>query len=60
MQEERKPKTPDPFLHVGVQAGAFSDEEEAKLAKNLNLEFRMVIDDWAKTPVYDMIMKGWS
>ena len=24
------------------------------------MEFRMVIEDWAQTPAYDMMVRGWS
>ena len=56
----RKPPTPDPYADKGVQVGSIEDQEEAKLAKNLDVEFRMVIEDWARTPAYGMLMKGWS
>ena len=58
--EGKKPPEPELFGHKGIQAGEFEDLEEAKLARNLNLEFRMVIDDWANTPAYGMMMKGYN
>ena len=49
-----------PFQEKGMQAGKFPNKGEEQEAEKLNIQFRMVIEDWVQTPAYDMIVKGWS
>ena len=57
MAEGRRP--PPTKKTRGIQAGEdeFSDDEEYKTLGKLDLEFRMVIHDWAKTPIYHILTR---
>ena len=57
IDEGRKP--PPKFKTRGIQAGEedFSDEEEYKALMKLNPEYKMVIEDWAKTPIYHILTR---
>lgn len=58
MAEGRKP--PPARKTKGIQAGEddFSEDEEYKGLGRLNIEFKMVIHDWAKTPIYHILTRG--
>ena len=44
----------------GAQAGEWDDEKELKKALKLSFEYKMVIEDWFKTPIYSVMMKDMS
>ena len=60
MEEGRRP--PPTKKTRGIQAGEdeFSDDEEYRTLGKLDLEFKMVIHDWAKTPIYQILTREWD
>ena len=44
----------------GFQAGEWDDDKELKNALKLDFEYKMVIEDWFKTPIYSIMIKNMS
>ena len=58
LAEGRKP--PPKTRTRGIQAGEddFSEDEEYKGLGRMDQEYRMVIHDWSKTPIYHILTRG--
>ena len=54
--EGRKPVKP--IRNVGMQTNPWLDDDELREALAMNFEYAPIIEDWAKTPIFQMLRRG--